>query len=121
MLKAREKLGKYRIERRLARGGFAEVYQAFDTLEGVAVALKIPFVPAGDREAMLGLREEVRITASLDHENILPIKNAEFIGNLLLGHAGMLARPLPSVIETRHHGSILKHYLQMSRKKCLTE
>ena len=41
-LRSRQKLGKYRIEKRLAQGGFAHVYQAFDTIEGVHVALKMP-------------------------------------------------------------------------------
>jgi len=43
MFKPRQKLGKYRIERRLAEGGFAVVYQAADTIEGIRVALKIPY------------------------------------------------------------------------------
>ena len=34
--------GKYRIERRIASGGYADVYQAHDTIEGISVALKIP-------------------------------------------------------------------------------
>ena len=42
MLRARQRLGKYRIDRRLADGGFASVYQALDTVEGVRVALKVP-------------------------------------------------------------------------------
>ncbi len=39
ILRARQRLGKYRIERRLAQGGFAYVYAAMDTIEGVRVAL----------------------------------------------------------------------------------
>ena len=36
-LRARQRLGKYRIERRLAEGGFARVYAAVDTVEGLRV------------------------------------------------------------------------------------
>jgi len=42
MLKARSLLGKYRILHRIAQGGFAVVYRARDTIEGVDVALKVP-------------------------------------------------------------------------------
>ena len=41
-LKIRQKLGKYRIERRLGSGGFAAVYQAMDTVQGIRVAIKVP-------------------------------------------------------------------------------
>ena len=36
-------LGKYRIESKLGDGGFATVYRAFDTLEGIRIALKVPY------------------------------------------------------------------------------
>ena len=35
--------GKYRIESKLGDGGFATVYRAFDTLEGIRIALKVPY------------------------------------------------------------------------------
>jgi serine/threonine-protein kinase len=77
VFKARQTIGKYRIERRLAEGGFAVVYRALDQIEGVRVALKIP------RQNMAGalddFRREVRLAAKLDHPNILPLKNAEFV------------------------------------------
>ena len=41
-LRARQRLGKYRIDKRLARGPYAAVYAGFDTIEGLHVALKIP-------------------------------------------------------------------------------
>ena len=42
MFKIRQCLGKYRIEKRLAEGAHAVVYQAFDTIEGIRIALKAP-------------------------------------------------------------------------------
>ena len=78
-LKARQNLGKYRIERRLAEGAFASVYRAFDTIEGVRVALKIPHAHLVTKEVLDDFRHEVRVSARLDHPNILPLKNAEFI------------------------------------------
>jgi serine/threonine protein kinase len=79
MLKARQKLGKYHIERKLGEGGFALVYQARDTIEGVRVALKIPFPHLVTPETLEDFRHEVRVAARLEHPNILPLKNAEFI------------------------------------------
>lgn len=78
-LRARQKFGKYRIGKLVGHGGFANVYQASDTLEGIQVALKVPHARLVDEETLEGFKKEVRITASLDHPNILPIKNASFI------------------------------------------
>ena len=30
------------MEKRLASGGYADVFQAYDTIEGIRVALKVP-------------------------------------------------------------------------------
>src|SRR5690606_6396218 len=76
LLKARQKLGKYRIVRRIARGGFAEVYEARDTVEGIRVALKIPHAEHVTPEALETFKKEVRLVARLDHPGILPIKTA---------------------------------------------
>ncbi len=80
VIKPRQKLGKYRIERKLANGGFAIVYQAMDTIEGIRVALKVPHTANIDDSVLREFRHEVRMTAKLDHPNILPLKNASFIG-----------------------------------------
>lgn len=79
MLKARQRLGKYQIERRLAEGPFANVYRALDTIEGVRVALKVPHAHLLSKEVLEDFRDEVRLMARLDHVNILPLKNASFI------------------------------------------
>ncbi|MEW4531397.1 MAG: serine/threonine-protein kinase [Maioricimonas sp. JB045] len=78
-LKARQRLGKYRIERRLCDGGFASVYQAMDTIEGIRVALKIPHDRHLTEEVLKDFRNEVRLAARLEHPNILRLKNASFI------------------------------------------
>jgi len=75
-LKSRQRLGQYRIERKLAAGGFAVVYKARDTIEGIDVALKIPHAELVNKEMLECFRKEVRLTARLDHPNILPIKTA---------------------------------------------
>ena len=83
-LKARQRLGKYRIDRKIADGGFAAVYKAYDTIEGISVALKIPHQRHFTQDAMSDFRREIRVTASLDHPHILPLKNASFIDDLLV-------------------------------------
>ncbi len=79
MLKARQKFGKYIIERRIGQGGFAVVYQARDTIEGIRVALKIPFQKLVNNETMMLFHREARLAAKLDHPNILPLKYADYI------------------------------------------
>ena len=78
-LKARQMLGKYRVRRRIGVGAFATVYEAYDTIEGVPVALKIPDLDQLDQESLNLIRREVRLTARLEHENILPLRNAMMI------------------------------------------
>ena len=78
-LKARRMLGKYRIRRRIGAGGFATVYEAYDTIEGIRVALKIPNLDRLDKDSLSAIHREVRLTARLDHENILPLRNAMMI------------------------------------------
>jgi serine/threonine-protein kinase len=72
-------LGKYRILRKIGSGGFADVYAARDTIEGVDVALKIPLRSLLAAEILEVFRHEVRITSALDHTNILALKNADFV------------------------------------------
>jgi serine/threonine-protein kinase len=84
VLKARHRIGKYRIQRRLGSGGFAEVFQAYDTIEGIPVALKIPHLEMLRPASLADFLKEIRLTAGLDHPNILPIKNAEYFDGRLV-------------------------------------
>jgi serine/threonine-protein kinase len=88
-VRSKQRLGKYRIERKLGEGGFAAVYEATDTIEGLRVALKIPFGHLLTEEVLEDFRREVRLAARLNHPHILPLKNADFIE----GHF-VLALPL---------------------------
>lgn len=69
------RLGKYRVGRRLGAGGYAEVFRARDTVQEIDVALKVPKAS----EFVHWLREEARLHTRLEHPNILPIKNADWI------------------------------------------
>ena len=79
MFKARQRVGKYQIEKKLGEGGFSVVYRAYDTVEGIRVALKVPHAKYVTKEVLDDFRKEVRLVAMLNHANILPLKNADFI------------------------------------------
>ena len=78
-LKARQKLGKYRIERRISEGPIAAVYQAVDTIHGLHVALKIPHESSMSEHFLADFKREARLAHRLEHPNILPIRDASFI------------------------------------------
>ena len=83
--RVRQKIGKYKIEGRLGMGGFAQVYRAMDTIEGIRVAIKIPHESLVTTDVLKDFKNEVRISARLEHPNILPLKDASFIdGRLVL-------------------------------------
>lgn len=89
-LRVRQRLGKYRIEKLLAQGGFADVFRAYDTIEGIKVALKVPRPELVGPAQIEDFRKEVRLTARLEHPNILPIKNADFVDGhfVVISHLG---------------------------------
>ncbi|GIW93572.1 MAG: hypothetical protein KatS3mg110_1613 [Pirellulaceae bacterium] len=79
-LRPPQRLGKYRLERLLGRTLYSSVFQAWDTVEGVRVALKVPHQQWLSTEVLEDFRREVRLAARLNfHPHILPLKNAEFI------------------------------------------
>lgn len=80
-LNPKQRLGKYRLQKRLGKGGYCEVWKARDTVEGIWVALKIPNPDvAGKRDNEAVLRE-VRLVAQLRHPHLMPLKNADIIGH----------------------------------------
>ncbi|MCG8369046.1 MAG: serine/threonine protein kinase [Proteobacteria bacterium] len=77
MLRARQRIGKYRILGRLSSGPLADVYRAQDTIQNVRVALKIP--RQDERTGHEELLHEVRVATKLKHPNILSVLNASYI------------------------------------------
>jgi serine/threonine-protein kinase len=77
LLRARQKIGKYKIISRIASGPQANVYSAYDTIHKQRVALKIPTTGehTGDDEFL----HEVQVAAKLKHPNILSVINASYI------------------------------------------
>ena len=79
-LRIGSRLDKYRLVKKLGYGGFATVYSALDQIENRQVAIKVPeekFV--ADAGSLADLQREVRIMAKLEHEHIVPLKDARFI------------------------------------------
>jgi eukaryotic-like serine/threonine-protein kinase len=67
-------VGPYRIVALLARGGMGDVYQATDPRLDRDVALKtLTSAQRGDDQAVERFLQEARITASLDHPNIVRV------------------------------------------------
>jgi streptogramin lyase/predicted Ser/Thr protein kinase len=77
-------LGGYRIERVIGRGGMSSVYLAEHTRLGRMVALKLlsPELAGSERFRDRFLRES-KLAASLDHPNIVPIYDADEVGDVL--------------------------------------
>ena len=77
MLRARQKIGKYRILNRIASGPLADVYAAYDSIHKTRVALKIP--KEGEHSGHEEFLHEVQVAAKLKHPNILTVLNASYI------------------------------------------
>jgi serine/threonine-protein kinase len=77
LLRARQKIGKYKILSRIASGPLADVYAAYDTIHRQRVAIKIPKSGAhiGHEEFL----HEVQVAVKLRHPNILSVINAAYI------------------------------------------
>jgi len=76
-LRARQKIGKYKILGRIASGPLADVYRAYDTILKRRVALKIPRLTdnIGHEECL----HEVQVATRLRHPNILAVLDASNI------------------------------------------
>jgi serine/threonine protein kinase len=77
LLRARQKIDKYRILGRIATGPLADVYRAYDTIQKIKVALKIP--KQDEHTGHDELLHEVRVATKLKHPNILSVLNASYI------------------------------------------
>lgn len=72
-------LGKYRLEQRLGRGSFSEVWKARDTVENRSVALKVAFPEIVKEWGRAHLEHEARIASRLSHPHVVGIRNADWI------------------------------------------
>jgi serine/threonine protein kinase/formylglycine-generating enzyme required for sulfatase activity/tetratricopeptide (TPR) repeat protein len=67
-------IGRYKLLKRLGKGGFGEVFLAFDEELERTVAVKVPRPERiSQPEAVEAFLKEARILASLDHPHIVPV------------------------------------------------
>jgi hypothetical protein len=96
-----EQFGKrYRIIKRLGRGGMGTVFLAQDTQLDRPVAVKVPhFTPDDGPDVLKRFHQEARIAATLDHPNICPIYDVgEIDGVPYLTMKCILGKPLSDSI-----------------------
>ena len=99
----RELSKDYDITRELGRGGMAVVYQAVEVELGRRVALKVlPPDMAMSRSMAERFKREARMSASLDHPNIIPIYRVGQAGSLFYIAMKLVeGRPLNEIVETQ--------------------
>src|SRR5262249_14282282 len=68
-----ERFGRYRIERKLGKGGMGSVYLAHDTQLDRPVALKVPNFAGDEPEVLARFYREARAAALLRHPNLCPV------------------------------------------------
>jgi eukaryotic-like serine/threonine-protein kinase len=105
-LRRGDRLGRYRIERRLGHGGMGVVYEAEETDSGRRVALKILRRQLDSPQDRARFLREGRVAASINHPNCVyvfgteeiegtPTIAMEFIGGSTLAHRLDREGPLP--------------------------
>ena len=77
----KKQFGKFRIERFIGGGQFADVFEAVDTITERRFALKVS--RAREKETEM-LRREAQLLASLEHPNIVRFYSADIIENRLI-------------------------------------
>jgi eukaryotic-like serine/threonine-protein kinase len=74
--------GKWRIEKRMGEGGMGTVYLAHDLQLERKVAVKVLASSfTGDADVIARFEREARLTAGLEHPNIVPIFGVGRVGN----------------------------------------
>jgi len=69
-----EQFGRYRIVKRLGKGGMGSVYLAHDQQLDRKVALKVPhFDPEDGSRVLERFYREARAAATLEHDNLCPV------------------------------------------------
>src|SRR3954453_23806777 len=103
---------RYRIERELGQGGMATVYLAHDLKHERKVAIK---VLRPELAAVLGAERflaEIRVTANLQHPNLLPLFDSGEAGNQSDGPAGRFLYYVMPYVE----GETLRARLERERQ-----
>ena len=106
ILRRGSKLGKYRLERRLGRGGFAEVWKARDTVEHRDVALKVTHPGTVEEWGRDAIEHEARIASRLHHPNIVAVRNADWIDGRFAIATDIAVANLDEYLRARRSGAV---------------
>src|SRR6476646_6014203 len=90
-------VGRYAIERELARGGMATVYLARDLKHDRQVAIKVLREEVAAAVGAERFLEEIRVTARLQHPHILPLFDSGAVPATASGDEGLLWYVMPFV------------------------
>lgn len=67
-----DRIGRYKIEAEIGRGGFGRVYRAFDPTVGRCVAIKV-LASEADKDLLTRFRNEASAAGTLKHRNIVTV------------------------------------------------
>jgi serine/threonine-protein kinase len=106
VLRRGTRLGKYRLERRIDRGSFAEVWKARDMVEDRIVALKVMHPGAVEDWGRPAIEKEARIASRLDHPNIVHVRNADWIDGRFMIASDLAVTNLSKYSRARRSGAV---------------
>jgi eukaryotic-like serine/threonine-protein kinase len=106
VLRRGTRVGKYRLDRRLGRGSFAEVWKARDTVELRDVALKVTLPEAVAQWGRDAIEHEARIASHLHHPNIVAVRNADWIEGRFVIATDLAQRNLAAYARARRSGRV---------------
>jgi serine/threonine-protein kinase len=106
MLRRGARLGKYRLERLIDRGSFAQVWKARDMVEARIVALKVAHPEVVGDWSREEVEKEARIASRLDHPNIVRLRNAEWIDGRFVMASDLATANLADFSRARRSGAV---------------
>ena len=109
------RIGKYTIESEIGRGGFGQVYRAFDPSVGRSVAIKV-LKPEADQSLLARFRNEAVAAGNLQHKNIVTVfEFGEQDGQAYLVMEYLQGRDLQHVMQEGPPLSLLQKVQVMSQ------
>ncbi len=98
-------MGKYRLDRRIGQGAFAEVWKARDMVVNQVVALKVARPEAVLEWGRSAIEHEARIASRLDHPGIVGVRNADWIDGRLVIATDLAVRNLATWMRSNRSGA----------------